>query len=1630
MSDRSANRGAEASESAERSRDTVGAYTYCPADDQRLALDEIKLSLPHVLPGRNTFAIGVHDKQAVAFLERVVMPLMAELCAERGLEMLPLPRVRNGRTFLRPVTVLCRVPSLSDGRAAIEAASAAQRAAASGDRESLVAAAQTAMRLLYARRRAALGVAERAPQSLLCIWSFRRSLTQSYVMPTEDAFTLIARVYTRLACISGMPCYVENLMTALNLSFSRRWPVALDERQSWRENMVHRFLADAMPHEMMRAYATGYHLGLGRSTSIVRGDLGGVAQRNVAPTPAQRRADYPRDENIDDASCSDKWRSDQRSEDMCRDDTRSDTPLRLPAAIVDAGAAYCGDDDVDDGDDELEWCTSEPTARSEAPPLPGVSGAVPAPAPVVDCDVPVGGDGGGSGGDDAGHAEEACDEAGLFALYCFESRGSVLERNEYHARLLGHGANERLKQAMGDVLSGAYYVTSAFGKRLRQSEHLQTHLQLVFQLAQIERRAASGVQSEDGFLASLELQRAANRCASLVHMQVGQSDVQHYSIELQRAAVLMVHRRTRIDAWLDQWFARVDMGAMLALLQASPRHHTTRHRESTLCAARLVGHEWLAVFARQTGQLDQLARLERLDRDCDSGICLRVPINTRSSVLGTRSARTAVELARKGVAGRERLLARFANGVTPQSLLTSLLAAAPAARDGVDFLVVWSPLAWQSVSFKSGTRVAGNGGCNALVRSTQLLREPKLRDIVENRVGSWFHTSAAAAAAAAGNDAPPAKRPRGRPRKEQPAVRQAQRTREYARERALQDAEDERLIAAATREANGGGKELSVAEAATAAAAAQAASTLLGAGRSAYSVADLRCDQVGADDGDGDDNGGGGDGGGGGGDAYEPEINDGFTLDPSGRRSGKRKASDVAKAESVAPIDTACYVWLRPSVKAALDARVAPLVFLQRCTGLASLNAHVGLAAPTMARLMLGGEARLIDQTPALCVALNGIGAALGLSASEWRPDSFVGRAFASLAAEQIGAAVRVFYLAGGAAAQSDFDEVDWLFDTVYRPHFDRRSALAFAKRQSSHANRLGTSGAAAAHGLSIGNAVGAILLGHGTVSIVCGRIFVPWLREVMGVFGDEAIVKQLDDAMRLDGARCRDTGRWKRVPEHLDRTRPTNEQRLRAAYAHVDEGFAKSPLAQLGGESAVIEAAKRRRIETNDFAERICRCGRPDSWCVGMSADFLAGDEQRAPTCCLCADGGADGYFVSAGRQFACVGIGAGLCRLCRQRVSYKRDDVDEHVVDAHCEIVSAVDVGADFVSSVTKGAGAGGRRPVIVLHDVLAALFGALEEVVRESGESSSETLAFARSTAAFLSSLRVRRVNYCAAPIEATAGFRQPIYTGQLPRAAAASGAWIGAPQNSLLGERTLSDATLRSRFVRCPINRFAGAISDAIECAGGRVALTARERDDLLERWLESDAAHSMPLAAAAQRAVADKELRAEASAAGAAQSADALSHAAFPALSLWLSALERSGVFGAELLSDAFLRAQLPRFHGTGDADVVIYESLKCAWRTLVLQSASATERAEHDAAFRRIVSRSYVPICESALAESTALGSDGATTLMGEARFDLAERLDAMLTADGKPRPLTSAHPLLAELAFINIHDSFGSQPA
>ena len=394
---------------------------------------------------------------------------------------------------------------------------------------------------------------------------------------------------------------------------------------------------------------------------------------------------------------------------------------------------------------------------------------------------------------------------------------------------------------------------------------------------------------------------------------------------------------------------------------------------------------------------------------------------------------------------------------------------------------------------------------------------------------------------------------------------------------------------------------------------------------------------------------------------------------------------------------------------------------------------------------------------------------------------------------------------------------------------------------------------------------------------------------------------------------------------------------------------------------------ARTRRVdERGDGASSaLCACGGVGVEDCAGMARAYAGGADEL-ACCVCALNTVDaGQLSDELGALASCGPLMGACTYCRTRVPWRRADADRLLVASHVEIGDSA-------------AAADGTR--VGALDFVEQLLLTAETNAHTPHEPSAT-----RAVRSALSSLCFRLRRWCSAPQQPrsvhtskqTSRFAFESYANYLMRQQAPERAGARA---------SLDDAAARRAFAQWRATE------------RHRHRLRAAHRSTLDATDSLCDAAHSS----------AQESARRE--------PADAL---AFALTSLECATFVRHRTLLSVLAS--LERAEL--------ADTEYGVAMRCALPHLVAPFAASGALHAYQSAFARTIDATHVPLCDAALAESTALGASALQSFASEWRRDASAKHEHMLYNGGAPRPLTGTLPLLSELAFLNWYEPGDHEP-
>jgi len=375
-----------------------------------------------------------------------------------------------------------------------------------------------------------------------------------------------------------------------------------------------------------------------------------------------------------------------------------------------------------------------------------------------------------------------------------DARRGVAQRHEYWDRLRAPGAELRMRGRMGRVLAAALHLFLRVSDEAFDAKFTQVDLFYLSQLMSVEcfggdtRRVPRLIDaklraSEVAAQCSERLRDAARRVSALPYtFLMHQIDAPHRYDYACAMAYEALYGTLPAYHLIDLIFDEIDVPALLERMQVRG-WAPARHQRSVAVRAERASRAALDAFVERNALVYDAQRLAALD---SLDAVLRVPLNTDRKRVGARAPANERR-------GSEVLYA--ANAVTPHALQTSVRAALPNARDGLDYLVVYTPLSYvyeddrRYAHCARPSKAAADSGPSAVdgaVREASALHGVRadsaveLVDLVAQRA---VHEASAAeqADASAASVAQSGKRRRGRPSKKDQLARQQQQELDEAR---------------------------------------------------------------------------------------------------------------------------------------------------------------------------------------------------------------------------------------------------------------------------------------------------------------------------------------------------------------------------------------------------------------------------------------------------------------------------------------------------------------------------------------------------------------------------------------------------------------------------------------------------------------------------------------------------------------------------------------------------------------------------------------------------------------------------------------------------------------------------------
>ncbi len=691
--------------------------------------------------------------------------------------------------------------------------------------------------------------------------------------------------------------------------------------------------------------------------------------------------------------------------------------------------------------------------------------------------------------------------------------------------------------------------------------------------------------------------------------------------------------------------------------------------------------------------------------------------------------------------------------------------------------------------------------------------------------------------------------------------------------------------------------------------------------------------------------------------------------------------------------DASIVVWLSDRGMArALGSGVASTVLWRRVSGTAERVAHMPLVGPAVARL-------LAEETAPgpLCQALNAISGMFGLSLTEWDSETFRGTVVAERAARLVAPVLDIYaracggaFTGGGAYFMRTSTLESWEIDRSFKTDMPR--ARTAAKQRNTLSGAVGSA-------LSV-------LLNAATLPVTCDVDAFEWLSDVVfaaDVDDDDdeedssssrkiAIAKHLADMARLMRERRLDE-RWQKPMLACARGKSEQWQvRKRLKPSDVPQNAEEwlDDALRAFSERPPDECRAGARKQDQEFyprLARVCRCGAATIETCTRMARAMAVRDYYDWMCCLCAEGSGVGEDAEDASELSNLSLRFmhRHCSSCRARVCWRHHDADELMMPNNvqlfepvpaCAADGSIDAVSDYQAAMVDD---NYISPYTIIEGVI--------EFVRAGGYDQDDVVAAAR----FFDSLRFRIFRYCTAP---------PVPT-----------------QNQPHSER---DA---EHFYKMA-GRFGDIAAKQVQKSGG-APLSAADRARVEASWeMTAEKIYGVPVGNTT--ATLSRSLLRDGLLADNDDDDDELQQPT-DAAAVWLASMEMAQIQPLEnvafLADGVFLTRKLAEPQMAAVKESALIET----WRFFVAPiapDARSLHRYQRQLAALVTNGANYFPLCASVLAESTALGAAGASSVMSEDRRDLASKLSDILynSCGAVPRPLATALPLLAELSFINAY--------
>lgn len=260
-------------------------------------------------------------------------------------------------------------------------------------------------------------------------------------------------------------------------------------------------------------------------------------------------------------------------------------------------------------------------------------------------------------------------------------------------RLLTAGAEPRLARRMLDTLAAAWQVFGKVAQHAPDASFCQDDYFLLLQLMRAHNEiAVRGTTNVDETREFGDAVAAVSRVRRQLHRHTEVTNARWR--EMARSA-LGTAERSAIGEHCEALHRTVDVGTLLTLAQQSGSTNLRKFTATPVPCRQVELKAALAFVDANALVGDRFALLRMFGDTPHHFTALRLPLNTQRKFVGTFQNTNGRQYHGDGMQPRDYFAA---NNVTPMAVLTSMLTFAPGARDGVDYLICYTPFSFLKTS--------------------------------------------------------------------------------------------------------------------------------------------------------------------------------------------------------------------------------------------------------------------------------------------------------------------------------------------------------------------------------------------------------------------------------------------------------------------------------------------------------------------------------------------------------------------------------------------------------------------------------------------------------------------------------------------------------------------------------------------------------------------------------------------------------------------------------------------------------------------------------------------------------------------------------------------------------------------